>query len=96
MIKGHSAVQDLLRKGTVLYLESHALIQILNFLECWVLRGSILHGHAGIHHNQRPIHAGYTVVWRISGNKHPSLAQVDAVFEHGPLCLPEHADCRIQ
>jgi hypothetical protein len=21
---------------------------------------------------------------------------VDAVFEHGPLCLPEHADCRVQ
>lgn len=66
------------------------------FSECWVLCGSILYGHAGIHHYQRPIHASNTIIWWIPCNKHPTMAQVDAVFEHGPLCLPEHADRRVQ
>lgn len=66
------------------------------FPECWILRWRVLYGHAGVYHNQRPLHVGDATVRWLPGHQHPSLAQVDAVPQHGPLRLPEHADRRVQ
>lgn len=65
-------------------------------LERRVFRGSILHGHASVDHDQRPVHVGHATVRRLPGDQYSQLVTVDAVPQHGALRVPEHANRRVQ
>lgn len=64
--------------------------------ECWLLCWRMLYGHASLHDHLRSIYPRHSTVWRLPSNQHPVLAQVDAIPLHGALCVPEHADRRVQ
>jgi hypothetical protein len=61
-------------------------------LFCW----SLVHGHAGLHYHQRPLHAGHATLRRLPGHEYFLVAKVAAIPQHGALRLPEHADSGVQ
>jgi len=55
-----------------------------------------VHGHAGLHYHQRPLHAGHATLRRLPSHEHFLVVKVAAIPQHGALRLPEHADSGVQ
>jgi len=66
------------------------------FTECWTVYWSGMHGLGSLHHNQRPLHAGQSALWRIPLHVNTTLDGMDALFLPGSLRLSKYADCRVQ
>lgn len=66
-----------------------------SFSECRIFHRRLLYGYASFSDNQRYLYIGNAVIRRLFSHKYSSVVDLDAETQYGPLCLSEHANCRV-
>lgn len=80
-------------------LVDHYIINRLIFLlgtECGLVYRCLLHGLGSFSHYKRHLYISRTTIWRLFGDQHPCVVDVDEKIEHDLLRVSKYANCRIQ